>query len=574
MTFGKFVKAAVAAASVLVLAGCAGLTESREQVAKDSADGRRYADAMAQPTSSLPSNIRTRPRIAGDAIVRDRNAMPKVLQQDFSYKTNAGQSLSQVAQNLSTQLGMQVRVLQTVGGAGGANAAGAQRRDTGDLMVLDWRQKPVTGLLDLIAQQQGLFWRYSPERGVEFFEFESRTFHVNVPSGVKRVDATISLGSGGGGSAGGSAGGASGGSGGSGGGGSVNIASSTDIDPYTGMMNSISAMLAADEGDTSARASSGGGGAGARSGGGSAGGAGGASGGAGAGASAGGASSGGSASRGNSRMIASPELGIITVTARPPTLERVATFVEAVNRRYAQNVQIDLSVYSVKISRQNQVGFSADVIFRNLANQGVNLVGAPILAPQTGVPSQMTIEAGNGRFAGSKLVTQALSGLGDVSLVTTGHVMAINGQPSPFQVADQITYLASSSTTTSPNVGATTSLQPGKETAGFTGNFLPLILSDNRILLQYQLQLSSVTLSSVSSGNATIQTPLKSEQSLQQQAYVRDGQAIVLMSFEQRRGADDRQLGLLSASTAVNSDRNLLVVVMQVSTRGTGGERG
>jgi len=569
MIFVKL-KAAVAASILLSLAGCAGFTDVRTQVASDAqlAQERTREMVPAAASKGLPANIRQRPRIAGEMVSLDRNALPKSFNQPYTYRTNGSQSISQVAQTLAGQLGIQVRVLHTAGATTGPTVGrGTPSQDAGGSLDLDWRDKPLKGLFDQMAVQQGLYWRYTAARGVEFFEQESRVFHVNVPSGVKKIDASISLGGGGGGggSAGGAGGGAAGGGGGSSGGGSVNIATSGDIDPYKAMMDSINAMLSVEEKDSTPAGQSSGGGGVSRS----------ATGGASAGGGgAGGAGAGGGGSRGGGRVIASPEMGVITVTARPPTLDRIAEYVDAINRRYAQNVQIDLTIYSVKLSKQSQAGFSADLVYKNMEGQGLNIVGNPILSPANGTPSQLTVSAGPGRFSGSKLVMQALDGLGDVALVSTGHVMAINGQPAPLQVADQITYLASSSTTSAPNVGTTTTLQPGTITAGFTANFIPLILSDNRILLQYQLQLSNATLSTVTSGNSSIQTPLKSEQSLQQQAYVRDGQSIVLMSFEQRRGADDRQLGLLGASAKVNADRNLLVVVMTVSTRNTMGADG
>lgn len=555
MTYAKFQRTVAASVAASILSGCAGFSEVRDQVAMASKVATEGQQAIASAPKAEPDNIRQRPRITGDEVRRDRNVLPKRFSESFNYRTQGGQTLTQVAQNLASELGMQVRVLLVSGASQqpvGGNAVG-----NGSSMVLDWRDKPLKGLFDQIAQQQGIFWRYTADRGVEFFELESRTFHLNVPSGVKKVDSSISLANSAGGSSS-SAGGAASGGGGSGGN-SVNISSYIEVDPYQSLMASIGAMIEAEEG-VSQKSS----GAGAASGGAKA---------------AGGAAGGGGAAQASSRIgaggrvVASPDMGIITVAARPPTLERVAAYVESVNKRYAQNVQIDIAMYSVKLSRQNQAGVSADVLYKSLANHGLNIIGPQELSSSAGVPGRMIVEAGSGRFQGSKLVASALAGMGDVSLVTTGHAIAINGQPSPIQAADQIFYLASSTTTTAPNVGSSTTLQPGSVTVGFTGNFLPLVLSDNRILLQYQLQLSNATLSTVTSGNASIQTPLVSQQVLQQQAYVRDGQSIVLMSFDQQRGADKRQGGIAGFSATADSERNLLVVVMTVSTKSSGAAR-
>jgi hypothetical protein len=546
MTCARLLRA-TAAVTVSTLLGCASYEQTQEQILRD-VDAAQSARASAQPKEdATPANVRLRPRITGVEIRRERNELPDIFAKPFTYVTQ-GEPLAQVAQNLASQIGMPVRVLQTVSHVPPQSVAGSAGVGASTDVNLEWRNRPLRGLLDLIAQRQGVFWRYTPERGVEFFELESRTFHVSVPPGTKKLDSTISLG--GGSSTGGGSGatGSSGGSsatGSSGGGGTVSITSSSEIDPYGSMLAAIGAMLEAEEGGRSQPQ----------------------------GAAAAGAAGGARGSQKNGRLIASGDLGVITVTARPPTLDRIGAFIETINRRYTQNVLIDVSIYNVKLSRQNQFGISADLLYKTLSGKGVEIVGAPALALATGAtPGQFTINPAspNGRYAGSQIVGQALTVLGDVSLVTTGQVMAVNGQPAPIQVADQQYYLASSSTTVTPNVGATTTLTPGSITVGFTGNFLPMILADNRILLQYQMQLSTATIKTASSGNASIQVPLVSQQSVQQEAYVRDGQSIVLTSFEQRNNEHGRQLGMVGASTTASTDRNMLVIVMNVSTKHTG----
>ena len=95
---------------------------------------------------------------------------------------------------------------------------------------------------------------------------------------------------------------------------------------------------------------------------------------------------------------------------------------------------------------------------------------------------------------------------------------------------------------------------------------VPLILGDNRILLQYQMQISQLTaLTQVTSGNSTIQTPQISSQSLQQQAFVRDGQSIVLFGFDQNRNTGDTSASIGGASKAGTSQRQMVVIVMTVN---------
>ena len=163
-------------------------------------------------------------------------------------------------------------------------------------------------------------------------------------------------------------------------------------------------------------------------------------------------------------------------------------------------------------------------------------------------------------------MAEALSQFGNVALQTQGQVLAINGQPSPIQVANEVNYLASTSTTLTPDVGATTTLTPGTRVVGFTANFMPLILGNNQILLNYQMQVSQMTaLTQITSAGSTIQTPQISSQSLQQAAYLRDGEAIVLFGFDQNRDQADSAASLAGASRSGRSERQMVVIVIQVN---------
>jgi type IVB pilus formation R64 PilN family outer membrane protein len=328
------------------------------------------------------------------------------------------------------------------------------------------------------------------------------------------------------------------------------------INPYASLTNAISAMLL-DEGQTDVIASEQSGGSDDEEG----------SGGDAVTATSISSDSGSSdEQQGRSRVVVSPELGVITVTAPPPALDRVASYVDSINQRFARNVLIDLKIYDVSLDDQEGAGFSTDIMFQRLNEYGLEIVSAPTVGFGDNTPGQatLTITDPDSKFNGSQLVGEALSSFGDLSVATSGQVMAVNGQPAPLQIAEEINYLASSSTSITDTV-ATTSLTPGTRVVGLTANFLPTVQADNRILLQYQLTMSSLlSLDTVSSGGNSIQTPRIASQSVQQQAFVRDGQTIVLFGFEQNRSGMDGNVSLFGASRVATGQRSLRVIVMQI----------
>lgn len=539
---------------VALLSGCA-LTTTQERIDSTKKTAIDLRDLnLAQATTATVSRT-SKPRLAGEEIVlRSQNALPAVFGRQVTYATHGAQSLSEVFESVSQMAGIPIRASEisatnAQGGAATSQFPGVGNQ-TGGLSgrVQVEFSGSLRGLLDELASRTEASWRFQARTNtIEFFKYETRTLSIYLPPGSKTIDASISLSGVSGGGGGASGGGASGG-GASGGGasaGNVSVTQSMTVNPWSSIMDVVSAILS-EGASQSAMPGSGASGSGA------------------AGAGGGRLTASGNAGR----AAANPELGILTITARPRAVERVAAYVESINARFAQNVLIDIKIYSLTMDNKASLGFSLDTVYKYLNANGVSIVGAPPLQAGTGVPGQATFTIDNprSRLFGSSMVAQALSQFGNVALQTQGQVLAVNGQPAPIQVANEVNYLASSSLTQAPNVGSTATLTPGTRVVGFTANFVPLLLGDNRILLQYQMQLSSLTaLTQVTSGNSSIQTPQISSQSLQQQAFVKDGQSIVLFGFDQNRDSMDTALGIGNASRAARAERQMVVIVMTVN---------
>lgn len=539
---------------VALLSGCA-LTTTQERIdtTKKTAIDLRDLN-LAQATTATVSRT-SKPRLAGEEIVlRSQNALPAVFGRQVTYATHGAQSLSEVFESVSQMAGIPIRASEisasnTQGGAATSQfpSVGNQTGGLSGRVQVEFSGS-LRGLLDELASRTEASWRFQTRTNtIEFFKYETRTLSIYLPPGSKTIDASISLsgvsGGGGGASGGGSSGGGSSGGGASAG--NVSVSQSMTVNPWSSIMDVVSAILS----EGASQSAMPGGGA--------------------SGNGAAGAGGGRLTASGNAgRAAANPELGILTITARPRAVERVAAYVESINARFAQNVLIDIKIYSLTMDNKASLGFSLDTVYKYLNANGVSIVGAPPLQAGTGVPGQATFTIDNprSRLFGSSMVAQALSQFGNVALQTQGQVLAVNGQPAPIQVANEVNYLASSSLTQAPNVGSTATLTPGTRVVGFTANFVPLLLGDNRILLQYQMQLSSLTaLTQVTSGNSSIQTPQISSQSLQQQAFVKDGQSIVLFGFDQNRDSMDTALGIGNASRAARAERQMVVIVMTVN---------
>ena len=540
-----FLRPVAAAVAIAMTVGCASVKQNDEKITRTETTAIALRDAAVNNTAS-GSVVRTdRPRLAGEEVVLvDPTALPPVFAKKITYSTQGAQALSDVLETVSGLVGIRILNQETTSSDAAPGMALPQPGQLPGAQITGRVQieynGTLRGLLDDLSARESASWRYNAKTNtVDFFRYETRTLSLYLPPGAKNIAATISL-------AGVTGGGSGGGGGGASGGGNVSVGSTLIVDPWKSIMGGIQSILS--EGSSPASSSGGAGSAGG-------------------GAAAGAPGSAMSASGSAGRAAANPELGLITITARPHAVQRVAAYVESINQRFAQNVMVDIKIYSLSLDNQASLGFSLDALYQRLNSTGVSIVGASPLRAGNGNPGQLTISASPAsRVSGSQLVVQALQQFGRVALQTQGQVIAVNGQPAPIQVANEVNYLASSATTQTANVGSTSTLTPGTRVVGFTANFLPLILDGNRILLQYQMQISSLTaLTQVNSGTSSIQTPQISSQSLQQQAFVRDGQSIVLFGFDQDRTTLDNAINTGGASAATALARQMVVIVMQVS---------
>lgn len=611
-----FVKAALAGAICMaLLSGCAMVKKTEKEVDDDHLNVEQLKQRMSDGAASSAVLTIPRSKLAGEEIVlKEESSLPPLFSRSVMYSTS-GQRLDEVLASLSRQIGMPVWLTEFAAVGGASSYATADDGGLGATEIqLQWSGS-LSGLLDQLAQASHLHWRFNEGR-VEFFLYETRHFYVSLPMGARTISANIS----GRGQNGASTLERNSGTG------DIGVSTGNmSVDPYNALTRTIAAILMENDGSAAIIGSGGSGGTTFNS------------------DNAGGGGSakeqevrsgsgGGSGNGSRSRVVVTPEMAMVTVTAPPTSLDRVADYIERVNQRFAKNVMIDVKIYDVSLNENASAGFSADVLYKKLGDYGLQMAGGSVgvlgataedmaaiaareaakiaaanaiaaaagttvtntvIDPVTGATNVVTtttaptvlpqppyVADAPSRFSGSAALARALESFGKISSVTSGQVMAVNGQPAPLQIATEVTYLASTTTTSGSNSGAgnstaqvigessniSSTLTPGSVVVGLTANFLPQVLGDNRILLQYQLTSSALAgMTTVSSGGSSIQTPTVSSQSLQQQAFVRDGEAIVLFGLEQNASSVTGERAIPATyGRDASKNRTLRVIMLQV----------
>ncbi|HEC8768892.1 TPA: PilN family type IVB pilus formation outer membrane protein [Salmonella enterica subsp. enterica serovar Litchfield] len=426
-----------------------------------------------------------------------------------------GLALSEISGLITRICGVRVILSPEVMAAGhGVGSAGVTRRTSGPLPVPDdsgripldqlgvagggqqtalapatlnglrW-QGPLGGLLDNITARTGLSWR-TDHGAVVFYLTETRTFQFAFLNTRVNSNASVSSGST-------SSMGTSGGSG--GGDNSVSGDSSSsqktttlqDRDAYEDIRKTMETILTPEKG----------------------------------------------------RYWLSESTGVMTVTDTPQVLETVSHYVDEQNREMNRQVQLSVKVLSVSNTRNEQFGIDWGLVYKSLQQVGATLnnAGGDIAgATSAGVSILDTATGSAARFSGSSLLIKALSEQGDISVVTSQDSTVTNLTPVPIQMADQTVYVAGSATTTTTDVGATTTLAPGMITTGFNMTLLPLIRQAGDVQLQVNFNLSDPpTIRSFTSkdGNSYIEMPYTKLRSLSQKVNLRAGQSLVLTGFSQ-----------------------------------------
>ncbi len=238
---------------------------------------------------------------------------------------------------------------------------------------------------------------------------------------------------------------------------------------------------------------------------------------------------------------------------------------------------INYAVYSISVNDSDQWGFNPSLMLSDLGKKlyNFNVSGVPIAGDMSGLASisgTVLNTAANGtlgRIAGSKLVLDALSEYGAVSLVTSNDVTALNNVPTPVNATQSISYLKQVTTNQVAQVGSSTALTPGTVTVGFVITLLPRILANGQLILRYGLtQTDLIRLRTITSSQVSIEAPEVSQRAFQQQVRMRSGDTLVLASFRQaqsslaEQGVGTPQTVVLGGGQNGAQRRELSVIVM------------
>lgn len=263
-------------------------------------------------------------------------------------------------------------------------------------------------------------------------------------------------------------------------------------------------------------------------------------------------------------VVVNQAAGTITVRDTPESVRRVGTYVEELNIRISRQVALTVRVWSLKVTDDAEIGFNIQTLFQNADVSDVALSAGSISG--VGTINTATATIVSGRLKDSSAVLKALRQWGKATQVTSAGGLVLSNQPVPVLAIERHAYLAGVGKSTS-DYSQTTEITPGEVTTGFAMTVIPHILDQRRVILQYNINISSLDeMKELTTSDVTVELPQTSTRALSQRSAMKMGQTLVLCGFEKESTDTSNAIGITKTSHSGNYGRTLLVITIEVES--------
>ena len=272
------------------------------------------------------------------------------------------------------------------------------------------------------------------------------------------------------------------------------------------------------------------------------------------------------------QLSISPSDGVITLTATPSDIKKVAKYINEQNARLSRQVAISVKVLQVSINDSDNYGLDLRAAFDDGKNS-FSLVGAGGF-DKSQLTNGMTWGILKSNWTADAAV-QAISSRNNTTLVTSGTVTTLNNKPAPIQVTQKQNYIAEMTKTNSGTDGNNYDISVTTEEieTGYTLDVLPRILEHGRLLLMFNMTLSDlIALEKVEFGaedeNQYIQNPQVESRAFTQEVAMTSGESLVLTGFEKvdnstsKTGTGSADNSLFGGSASAEKERSVLVIIL------------
>ena len=229
------------------------------------------------------------------------------------------------------------------------------------------------------------------------------------------------------------------------------------------------------------------------------------------------------------RVAYNETVGSVTVTDTPQVQAKVEEYIRSVNAIAGRQISIQADVFEITSDENGDFDTNIMSMYDWKGDLNIGLNGNSF---SFGIGSDDRTT--DNRFSTGEATVKMLRENKNASLVTSSMLYAMNGNPTPFQQMDEISYLAEVNVTQIRDSEPQISMTSGQTSQGYSMMVMPRILSDGRVMMNFAVDSSRIN-SIDEYGNdtqGTIQLPNRSTNKYQQVVSVRSGQALMIAGME------------------------------------------
>jgi MSHA biogenesis protein MshL len=244
------------------------------------------------------------------------------------------------------------------------------------------------------------------------------------------------------------------------------------------------------------------------------------------------------------RLLINPQAGVIMIHAEKSIIDEAASYIEAVEGSIQRQVLIEARVVEVTLSKNYQLG----VNWAAILNPGAKASGLLSLSTGAVLNQNVNPSLGHVQYALSNTkiaaVIDALSRQGQLRVLSSPHVSAMNNQKAVIRVVREEVFFTQSSTA-SQNTGATVIVQDIQNQIvpiGVVLDIIPQISPDGEITLSINPSISElveVRTFTTDNGSAVSTQPVIDRRDLDTVAKVHSGETVLIAGIMRERKSED-----------------------------------
>jgi MSHA type pilus biogenesis protein MshL len=266
-----------------------------------------------------------------------------------------------------------------------------------------------------------------------------------------------------------------------------------------------------------------------------------------------------------------PSLGLITVTAPRPLLDKVQIYVDALKEEMYKQISIEAKILEVTLEEGSEKGIDWSSLLKDSAFNFTAAFGdAGMIYPDSGgFLDTLTLDAKS--FA---LVLDALEQQGTTKVLANPRISVMNGQPAVIYVGDNVTYISQVETTIDEGT-VTTSAETAQVVSGLRLEVYATIMNDDEIVMSIIPMISQLEepIEYKQFGLNQVGLPFVRERTMNSIVRLNDGEMLIvgglISSVEVDEGSNIVGLGKIPGlkyifgNTAKNKVRKELVILLR-----------